>query len=51
MPDVDITDRIHCTVSSRNTRSPDTGWTPPVASVAPMVARSQTLSVMEHCQL
>src|SRR5699024_3928331 len=51
MPDVDMTDSTHWEVSSLKTRSPLSGFTPPLARVAPMVARSQTLMLMEHCQL
>jgi hypothetical protein len=50
MPHVYMTLSTSRTRSRARTRSPVTGFTPPLASVAPIVARSRHVTVIEHCR-
>ena len=50
MPQVAITDSTLCTYWRATARSPVTGFTPPFASVAPMIARSRQVTRMAHCR-
>ena len=48
MPQVAITDSTLSTYSSATARTPVTGLTPPLASVAPISARSRQVTRIAH---
>ena len=50
MPQVAITDRTSCTYFSPMARVRVTGFTPPLASVAPISARSRQVTRIAHCR-
>ena len=50
MPQVAITERTFSTYSSGTARMPVTGLTPPLASVAPISARSRQVTRIAHCR-
>ena len=50
MPHEYIIDSVFLTVSSENTRSPVVGHTPPLASVAPIVAMLRAVTSIEHAE-
>ena len=49
MPQVAITDSTLLTFSAFRARSPVRGFTPPLASVAAISARSSAVTRIEHC--
>ena len=48
MPQVAITDSTLSTNAASSARTPVTGFTPPLASVAPMIARSRQVTRIAH---
>ena len=48
IPHVAITDSTRATWDSASARSPVTGFTPPLASVAAITARSRAVTRIEH---
>ena len=50
MPDDVITDKVRATASGDTTRSPVTGLTPLLASVAAITARSRAVTSTAHCR-
>ena len=49
MPQVAITDSTRATFSAFSARTPVRGFTPPLARVAAIIARSSAVTRMEHC--
>ena len=50
MPQVAMTASTRSVVSALTTRTPVRGFTPPLASVAPITARSSVVTSSAHCR-